>query len=75
MRVIKPTSTVTQVLQQGHTYSNRASPSNSAIPWPKHIQTITPSLRDWTGNAEQELRKRQGKYLLLETVDIKYRDL
>jgi hypothetical protein len=41
MRVLTPTPTVTHLLQQGHTYSNRATPSNSAIPWAKHIQTIT----------------------------------
>jgi hypothetical protein len=37
----KPTPTVTHLFQQGHTYSNRATPSNSATPWAKHIQTIT----------------------------------
>ena len=42
MRVLKPTPTVTQLLQQGHTYSKRATPSNSAPPWAEHIQTITP---------------------------------
>ena len=43
MRVLKPTSTstVTHLIQQGHTYSNRVSPSKSATPWAKDIQTIT----------------------------------
>jgi hypothetical protein len=40
MRALKPTPTVTHLLQQGHTYSNRATPSNSATPWAEHIQTI-----------------------------------
>jgi hypothetical protein len=39
MRVLKPT--VTHPLQQGHTHSNRATPSNSATPWAKRIQIIT----------------------------------
>ena len=33
--------TVTHLLQQGHTCSNRVTPSNSATPWAKRIQTIT----------------------------------
>jgi hypothetical protein len=33
-RLSKPTSIVTHLLQQGHTYSNKA-------PWAKHIQTTT----------------------------------
>ena len=36
MRVFKPTL-------QWHTYSFRATPSNSATPWAKNIQTITSS--------------------------------
>jgi hypothetical protein len=44
MRVLKPTPTVTHLLQQGHTYSNKATPPNSATPWAKHIQTITHAL-------------------------------
>jgi hypothetical protein len=28
---------VTHFLQQGHTYSNKATPPNSATPWAKHI--------------------------------------
>ena len=32
MRVSKPTPTVTHFLQQGHTYSNKATPPNSANP-------------------------------------------
>ena len=42
LRVLKPT--VTHLLQQGHTYFNKATPSNSATPWVEHIQTITVSL-------------------------------
>jgi hypothetical protein len=37
----KPIPTVTHFLQQGHTYSNKATVPNSATPWTKHIQTIT----------------------------------
>jgi len=37
MRVLKPTPTVTHLLQQGYTYSNRATPSKSATPWAEHI--------------------------------------
>jgi hypothetical protein len=33
MRVLKPKPTVTHLLQQGHAYSNRATPSNVATPW------------------------------------------
>jgi hypothetical protein len=40
MRILKPTPTMTHLLQQGHTYPNRASASNSAIPWAEPIQTI-----------------------------------
>ena len=28
-------------IQQGHTYSNKAIPPNSATPWVKYIQTIS----------------------------------
>jgi len=41
MRVLKPTPTGIHLLQQGHTHSNKATPSNSATPWAEHIQTIT----------------------------------
>ena len=41
MRVLKPTLRVIHLLQQGHTYSNRATPLNSVTPFAKHIQTIT----------------------------------
>jgi hypothetical protein len=40
MRVLKTSLTVT-LLQKGHTYFNRVTPSNSAIPWAEHIRTIT----------------------------------
>jgi hypothetical protein len=45
VRDLKSTPTVTHLLQQGHTYSNRVTPSNSATPWIVHIQTITACLR------------------------------
>jgi hypothetical protein len=45
MRVLKPTSTVTHLLQQDHTYSNRATPSNNATSWAGHIQIITVRLQ------------------------------
>jgi hypothetical protein len=35
MMVLKSTPTVTQLLQQCHTYFNRATPANSTIPWAK----------------------------------------
>jgi hypothetical protein len=41
MRVLKPTPTVTHLVQQGLTYYNRATPSNSATPWAEFVQTIT----------------------------------
>ena len=34
-----PTCTVTHFLQLGHTYSNRATPPNSGIPYGPSIQT------------------------------------
>ena len=37
MRVLKPTPTVTHLLKQGHTHSNRATPPNSATPWAESI--------------------------------------
>jgi hypothetical protein len=37
----KPTPTGTHFLQQGHTYSNKAIPPNSATTWAKHIHTTT----------------------------------
>ena len=33
--------TVAHLFQQGHTYSNRATLSDSATPWAEHIQNIT----------------------------------
>jgi hypothetical protein len=38
---LKPTPTVTHLLQPGHTYSNKTTPTNGATPWSKNIQTIT----------------------------------
>ena len=43
MTFLKPIPTVTHLLQQEHTYSNRTVPTNSATPWAKHIQTIKKS--------------------------------
>ena len=34
---------MTHPFQPGHTYSNKATPSDGATPWPKDIQTITES--------------------------------
>jgi hypothetical protein len=42
-RVLKPTPTVAHLFQQGHTYCDKATPSNNAIPWAKHIQTMAGS--------------------------------
>jgi hypothetical protein len=36
-----PTPTVTHPFQPGHTYSNKAIPTDGATPWSKDIQTIT----------------------------------
>jgi hypothetical protein len=41
MRVLKPTPTVTHLLQQGHTYPTRATPLNNATPCAEHVQTLT----------------------------------
>jgi hypothetical protein len=41
VRVLKPTPTVTHLLQQDHTHSNKATPSNSATPWTKHVEATT----------------------------------
>ena len=38
MTIFKTTPTATCLVKQGHTYFNGATPSNSAIPWAKHIQ-------------------------------------
>ena len=43
VRVLKPTPTVTHLLQQGYINCNRATPSNSATPWAELIETITPN--------------------------------
>ena len=43
----KPTPTMTHLLQQGHTHSNRVTP-NSATSWAKHVQTITVCLAYWS---------------------------
>jgi hypothetical protein len=41
MRVLKPTYTVTHLLQKDYTYSNLSYLCNSATPWAERIQTIT----------------------------------
>jgi hypothetical protein len=40
-RASKPTPRVAYFLQQDYTYSNKATPPNSATPWAKHGQTTT----------------------------------
>jgi hypothetical protein len=60
MRVLKPTPTVAHLLQQGHTYSNMATPSNSATPWAEHIQTIAVTLYHVSCRAEECIRKNTG---------------
>jgi hypothetical protein len=67
---------VTHVLQQGYTYSNKATPPNSASPWAKHIQTtaLTVKMKKssvvliglvWEAVAEWQLQS--GSWLLLAT--------
>jgi hypothetical protein len=41
MWVLKPMPTVTHFLQQGHTYSKKATPPSSSTSWAKYIQTTT----------------------------------
>jgi len=41
MRVLKPMPTMTHFFQQCHTYSNKATPLNTATPWAKHVQATT----------------------------------
>jgi hypothetical protein len=43
--VVKPTPTVAQLLQQDHTYSNKATPPNSATPWPSTFKLPQKALR------------------------------
>jgi hypothetical protein len=43
-KVLKATPRVTHLLQQDHTYSNKATAPKSANPWALHIQTTTSSL-------------------------------
>ena len=44
MRILQPTHTVTHFFQQGHTYSNKATPPSTATPWAKLIQVTTPKV-------------------------------
>jgi hypothetical protein len=54
IRDLKPTPTVSHLLQQGHTYSNEATP-NSGTSWAEYIQTITiPSLTSFFPNKHTE---------------------
>jgi hypothetical protein len=39
--ISKHIPTVTHFLTQGHIYSNKGTPPNTAKPWVKHIQTTT----------------------------------
>jgi hypothetical protein len=48
-RILKATSTVPCLLQKGPTYSNKTTPSNSATPWAKHIETKTLSIYPMPG--------------------------
>jgi len=41
MGVLKPKLTVTHLLQQDHTYSNKATPPSSATSWTRQTQTTT----------------------------------
>jgi hypothetical protein len=50
-RVLKSTATVTHFLQHGYTYSNKATPPNSATPSVKHIQTTTGIVLIWVSIA------------------------
>ena len=55
----RSTPTETHFLQQSHTYSNKAIPPNSAIPWVKYIQTTipqTPTLGQSKKNVVHESR-------------------
>ena len=45
---------MTHFLQQGHTYSNKATPPNSTTPWAKHIQTTTITTLKYDGVEEEE---------------------
>jgi hypothetical protein len=54
-RVLKSTPTVTHLLQQGHIYSNKATPPNSVSPSAKHIQSITNGFTSCYGSESQIL--------------------
>jgi hypothetical protein len=45
LRVLKLTPTVTHFFHQNHTYSNKATPPNSATPWARYIQTLKDIIR------------------------------
>jgi hypothetical protein len=40
-KLSKPICSLIHFLQQGHAYSNKATPPNSSTPWAKYIQTAT----------------------------------
>jgi hypothetical protein len=75
MRVLKPMPTVTHLFQHGHTYSNEATPPNSATPWAKHIQTIIGTVchlvtlpkGNWVYNPSRDLRPHGGLVVWVET--------
>jgi hypothetical protein len=46
---------VTHPFQPGHTYSNKATPSDGATPWSKDIQTITEVLKKTPKNITFEI--------------------
>jgi hypothetical protein len=54
-----PTPTVTHLLQPGHTYSNKATPSDGATPWAKDIQTITG--RELEKGIEERMREKEKR--------------
>jgi hypothetical protein len=56
MRVLKPTSTVTQLLP-------RATPPNSATSWAKHIQITTEILSCWSCTVVPRLKAEGSKFV------------
>ena len=67
-----PTPTVTHPFQPGHTYSNKATPSDGATLWSKDIQTITPTqevalpFSVWLCHSRHCLKVDQTGFILLE---------
>ena len=48
---------MTHLFQPGHTYSNKATPSDGATPWSKDIQTITEVMRTDEPQVRREARE------------------